>query len=646
MAKFRRKRTLGFILSIVCIILIYNYFNKNTVQSGSDLIEKNVDKNVENMFEMVSDLSNLTEESKIKPLHVRAHLCRPILKETQKAENEWKDYVKEQAFENFNGVELDVFVKSVYLQNGRFTAYRVQRVLQSQGSFQQAKDLKFRQHLIASGVDKEFASMLSHDLPKDFFKNYFSLPDDERSIDKIPFGLSVEQVANEINKKYLTESQLIELFGLLDNINGYINSPANSRPANLIEAIIDSQNMQLFNAFLNGGGVINNPSIGVNMLERWVLTNASNSSVKPNIDMLRALVARGLPLRSKNIDLTVLRLGGYIGDLITVESYQKLVGLLIANEVNLVDAPSNDLLLDEPDVVSILSELNKYKQAFMLKELPEIKKQDIEYCNAVNSEVENSIKVEDFDSLVMQVKEISVNDTEEIAKNLHQISPRAAECFIKPLHNYERTIGGGSNIGIDIYRLMKKQLFAEALKELLKTDPDLNTKASFYWMVIESFSEMLPLINEAGIGPHKNDFYYASRLNVEQFNVMTESGYTFDGYSPSGDSLVKFASSSCNHELLNELSIKGYPYGSNSVGVDAFGVALKSLRRCKTPQEKERLIGNLMQFGFDVENHHLESMAVLKFRDWKLYNSIVKKYPQLDTKDAIQATESNCYVSF
>lgn len=623
------------VISLILIVLFLERFSFPKSELLVDNSEQ-VNSEIEGFLAIDNSITN-------SPLEVQNSQCEPINETAAKASVLWRQHLRgDFSVKLYSGYSL-AFIKALILSEGRLQADLVHRNLRAQTSSQRKSNERLASFISDMTGNNERMPGLSVSLKPKFFEEFFKLPLEQRTADKIPYGLTVDSVISEIERGALNTSELAELMALLSNINGFAFTPANGKPIDLSMAIVDSGNVELLNHYLKLGGVLTNPEVGINALERWVVKNA----FKPNNElMLRSLVGHGLPLRVAKFDGDMLELGAFTYHFIRDSEYRLIQDWLVRNEVNIIESPDSRILKQQPEVAKVLELIEIEKAKLYRDNLVNATIEDMEFCQSVTNEVHNRIARRNYTELVEQARQQVGESQTDIVEYLNAIDPIASECFVKSSIKRKNTNSGKAltKSYTQATRLFHFKEPIRGLEVFLEGEHDDHEVAEFFWAVARINAEFLPKLVDAGIFPNKNDYLRAASMEPKSFAVIRDLGFPFEGVSELGDSLLKNAAARCNVALIEQLRELNYHYNASEIGVDSFEVALSRLRKCRTTDSKYALLDNLLKFDFEIQNFHRESLAALKLRHWEIYSKLLKKHPTIRVEDGTLAKDNSRYI--
>jgi hypothetical protein len=439
-------------------------------------------------------------------------------------------------------------------------------------------------------------------------------------------GLLINEVTMAIESEKFSISQLSNLMESLKDLNGHGNDMPGHRSAyTILEAIIDQNNEELFFSYINLGGLVPNHELGANALERWLHNNSKKSATK---DIQRTnripqyLTGFGLPIRvTQQVNNELIEVGAY--DTLEIKKPALFEQLLAKYNLVVSEAPSLRELKSNDEVLVIYSELyNRKNDHYMSKYGYSFS--HVEACRKQEMflyEQRNSYKI--VDEFVVKYD----NNRELIIDELAKIDPSLVDCYKQNQDKQAYAKLHGDALVKPILDDLRKADTDSADVKLEQSQLSEQQLATLFWNTVFYYPEQLNLIVGRNAKPLDNDYKHAAKLSKKQFLLISELGFEFDSKSLSNRSLIEYATSQCNLELVTLLLQKKYPLVFANKGNDALGIAL--LTRCSSDLQKLELVEQLMATQPTIYHHHKAKMARLRTNNHTGYQLIANRYPEL-----------------
>lgn len=627
--------------ALAIIIIASTYWA--SIDSKNEVLINIFSNSVEKTDKKLPLVNTLSLSTKLKsqPIYIKYQQCKPLLNAIDKNKSQWRKEINSLLESYLEKYDRTNVMSALVLLEGEFFAYRKREILRVPDKNLVAKQKKINSILLeAAGISMPKGMSVSFGV-KDL-KSNFELSEEERKSNIQKIGLVVNDVVEALRSNEFSNRQLIELMSLLVDINGFTHNPANYRPDNLLDAIVDVKSEVLFDAYIELGGKVENTAFGVNPLERLISNQNLHGGPVPQ-ELVKKLAEYHLPIRvnrSSDPKEESIELGAFWKHPVpNVEHFEELV---LSENLIVSAAPKKDSLSEIPEVKEIFEKLKKDKISSRIPELSKVSMQDIEICQTTSKSVFRSMNTAAGQAVIEKAKEIFGDEQSEVVGYLNEIEPGLVDCYLSSKNRFPRTFPNFSNDYSNIYRKITKGEIYNGIQEFNSIERDDNQKAFLFWELVAASPEYAGPLVESGILPQRNDFFWAARsLDGKSYSAIEKLGFSFDHKSPDGKSLTEYAAKQCNSELISELYSLQQPYTYETMGRDALGIALTT-RSCKNKKERLDVVSSVMKFKPVIKNSHQQDIADLRLKDYSTYKTISDIYPQLKIAEDVKNSQYFC----
>lgn len=625
---------------VLTTIIIYWFYVYNETESPRQFTLQNEvsDNRQEETGRFPSQLKDLASQ----PIYIQHHLCKPLLDVMKKNDNQWRISIDDFLVHSLESYDSSDIKKALFLLEGDDFAYSKREILRNPD-----RNLIDREKKVSS----LFRNEMGRDAPKalrisfgvNTLQSLFESSKEKRGVTIQKFGLLVVEVAEAIRSKKFSNQQLVELMSLLGDVNGHTQAAANYFPDNLLDAIIDSNNEILFDAYINLGGKVINREFGVNVLERLV------SYIKFDTEsfsdgLINRLVEHHLPIRvtyTSNGKGEDIELGAFWKKHIRDPDNFKL----LVSKLNLIvtDAPVKDSLHDNSIVQEILEKLKNEKLATRLPGLSGINSNEIEICQTIRNNVSQEVTFVKGQKKIVEAKVLFGEEQLAVAEYLSETEPALVDCYLKPQGRLERTsLVDSDDYSETLSKITDGDVHA-GIRHFNSAERSNNEKAYLFWDVVSLRLELVSFLVESGIVPQRDDFYWAaSRLDGKSYSIIESLGFSYDHEAPTGKSLTEYAARQCNADLIAALNQLEKPYTYQTLGNDALNSALTTIN-CRNEKARLAVITAVMKFKPTVKQSHLHDIADLRLKDYSTYLQVVASFPQLEIGRDVEPSQYSCF---
>lgn len=535
------------------------------------------------------------------------------------------------------GHSLDEITLAVeYFLNSNFAAsFRVKQLRTNSELVTKNKVLNEELKNYLPEVVESKVFQISRKIPASTFKNYGSLSRQEKQAVLANSPPSIDDVAYFINQKNIADQDVLTLIDAVNNPNAIVGYDK-LEVTSILDYAIDANRLLVVEQLLNIGLMpTSDKYLGSSM--EWALARlrgrATPEEIADSVKIIRLLKNKGAKARFKT--KTYLKIEGdfprryYEFDEAKIKHIMNEYGLdltSIETELPLYLNEGNELLIA----------LKDERQTYILEqfELTDINPH-LATCALIKKTIAEKWQPKQSQEIIDGLTENNVYSTAEIESLLSDIDPYLVDFYRIKNDRYVRK-QMYVNVPNNVFRPLMAGKLTQVIDYFLSLDlTDANKNWVFIQILLYNISFYDGLV-ASDLMVDKIEYLNLKNyrlLNLQKIQQLNDTSYDLLGQDVRNKTLLYYAVRSGSLELVMYLQEENAPFIVTPFGEDPLHVALNESRyRENFNTNIIPIVDVLMRYSPEIDEFHLQRMAVLALTAPQVYQELVTRHPQLAVK--------------
>ncbi|MEP2600140.1 MAG: hypothetical protein ABJH28_01535 [Paraglaciecola sp.] len=476
---------------------------------------------------------------------------------------------------------------------------------------------------------------ISRKIPASNFKNYGTLSRQEKQLVLTTSPPSIDDVAYFTNQKDVLDVDIMALIDATSNPKGIVGYDR-LEAVSLLDYAINANRLPVVEHLLNIGLMpTSDKYLGSSM--EWALarlrSRTAPEEIADSVKIIKLLKNKGAKARFKT--KTYLKVEGdfprryYEFDRAKIEHIMNEYGL----DLTSIETES-PLYLNEGN--ELLIALKDERQTYVLEqfELRDINPY-LAACDLIQKTIAKKWKPRQPQEIIDKLGESNVYSSAEIESLLSDIDPYLVDFYRIKNDRYVR-----KQMYVDVPDNVFRPLNAGKLPQVIDYFLSLDlTDANKNWVLIQILLYNISFYDglvASDLMVDKIEYLNLKNyrlLNLQKIQQLNETSYDLLGQDVRNKTLLYYAVRSGDLQLVMYLQEENAPFVITSFGEDPLHAALNESRyRENFNTNIIPIVDVLMRYSPEIDEFHLQRMAVLALTAPQVYQELVTRHPQLAAK--------------
>lgn len=618
------------------LYLIHSFFfnQELTPISSLNIVNESLEDDVQNSA--IKLTRSLKKSKKNAPDTSNYQYCENLVKTHENSAYDWA-IEQHEGWERYLSTSYtldDITLAIEHFTNSNFAAsFRVQQ-LRSKTNLAIENNLLNKQ-LKQSSHDLYQAGFHYQSIfPSEEIAQYAYLSDSEKKQLLHNFRPTIDDVAYFIGQPEISDTEIITLLGSLKDVAAIVNYDR-LETTSILDYAVESSRSSVVKKLLELGVAPSNDNYLGSTME-WALSRLSYSlndtAQKQKANIVLMLMNYDAKARFEAKSITSIL--GYFPRQYYDFSAETIAVLMrdYGLDLTLIESREVPLVNKNSHLIALLEE----KQATELSTKLAINNisEQVSTCKKTISVVLSQWRPESTETILKRVIAQHPNSPEVIALQLAEIDPRLFDYYYPSYNNTFREVEYVTDVNQYFAPLKEGDIQTVIDNFSAMTLTDANKNWLFTEILMRDMSFYGELLNSSLMVDELQYFDFPRKIfTAQSLNKLQAAGANLHDKDSRGKTLLFYAVKKANIELLNYMLENKYPFSLSQNGEDPLHVILNTLHYQFSLNKVAAMVDVLMQYQPEIDQFHLNRMAVLKLKYPRLYQQLSEKHPQLAVSD-------------